>query len=131
MTKKSGQRLTAILLTLLMVFTMIPASAFAGTNQGTIYNNGTYTGSASDIGGSINAEVTLVNDIITELKITHGPHGEQDTDSKNAWEKVQNLIENIKNASNTEVDGISGATSSSNGIKTAVNEALDKALNYF
>ncbi|MEG0918898.1 MAG: Ig-like domain-containing protein [Anaerovoracaceae bacterium] len=128
MTKKSGQRLIAILLTLLMVFTMIPASAFAGTNQGTIYNNGTYTGSASDIGGSINAEVTLVNDIITELKITHGPHGEQDTDSKNAWEKVQNLIENIKNASNTEVDGISGATSSSNGIKTAVNEALDKAL---
>ena len=37
-------------------------------------------------------------------------------------------FDDIVKANGTEIDGVSGATMSSNGVKAAVNDALSKAL---
>lgn len=88
------------------------------------YKNGTYAGEGQGFGGTIQVEVTLENDTITDIQVVSAP-GEDSA----YLSQGEGVISTILAAQSTDVDTISGATFSSTGIINAVNDALGKAEN--
>ena len=88
------------------------------------YKNGTYTGEGQGFGGTIQVEVTLENDTITDIQVVSAP-GEDSA----YLSQGEGVTSTILAAQSTDVDTISGATFSSTGIINAVNDALGKAEN--
>ena len=88
------------------------------------YQNGTYTGEGQGFGGTIQVEVTLENDTITDIQVVSAP-GEDSA----YLSQGEGVISTILAAQSTDVDTISGATFSSTGIINAVNDALGKVEN--
>ena len=95
----------------------ILAEAAAGA-----YSDGIYQGSAAGFGGDIVVEVTVKDGNIAKIDIL-SHDGEDDEYFNNA----KSLTEDILAAQSTDVDTVSGATYSSNGIIGAVNNALEEA----
>ena len=81
------------------------------------YADGTYTGEAQGYGGTVAVELTVENGKITDLAITSAE--KEDTASA--------VIDSILEQQSTDVDTVSGATFSSNGILHAAEDALRKA----
>ena len=89
-----------------------------------VYKDGTYTGEAQGFGGTIQVQVTLASDEITDIQVTSA----QGEDSA-YLSQGEGVISSILSAQSTDVDTISGATFSSTGIINAVVDALGKAEN--
>ena len=86
------------------------------------YADGTYTGEAQGYGGTVAVELTVENGKITDLTITSAE--KEDTAYLDAASAV---IDSILEQQSTDVDTVSGATFSSNGILHAAEVALRKA----
>ena len=86
------------------------------------YADGTYTGEAQGYGGTVAVELTVENGKITDLTITSAE--KEDTAYLDAASAVIDLI---LEQQSTDVDTVSGATFSSNGILHAAEDALRKA----
>ena len=86
------------------------------------YKDGVYTGTARGYGGNISVSVTINNGKITDISIISA---DQETSSYLASAKT--VISRIIKAQSPNVDTVSGATYSSNGIINAVKTALRKA----
>lgn len=95
----------------------------AGTAAPQSYADGTYTGSGEGFGGTVSVEVTVTDSKIASVEIT-------DASGEDAayLDKAKQIIDDMIAAQTPEVDTISGATFSSNGIKTAVQQALEGAV---
>lgn len=89
-----------------------------------VYKDGTYTGEAQGFGGTIQVQVTLTSDEITDIQVTSAS-GEDSA----YLSQGEGVISSILSAQSTDVDTISGATFSSTGIINAVVDALGKAEN--
>lgn len=90
--------------------------------SGLKYNDGTYEGLAVGYKPGLKVQVTIENDKIIDIKITS--HRE----TRGYYEEPFKIIpEQILERQSTEIDTISGATKSCNGIKKAVESALKKA----
>ncbi len=87
------------------------------------YKDGTYTGSAQGFGGTITVEVTIKNGKIKSVKIISASK-----ETPSYLNKAKKLLNTIVKKQSTNVDAVSGATYSSNGIIKAVRNALDKAV---
>lgn len=86
------------------------------------YQDGTYTGSGTGFGGQISVQVTVAGGKITAVNIVSAS-GE----TGSYLSKAQGVVSKILSAQNPNVDAVSGATYSSNGIISAVQNALSKA----
>ena len=86
------------------------------------YKDGTYTGTGKGNNGDITVEVVVKDGSVTSIELTD--HHETPGIYEAAEKTVITAI--IRTQSDT-VDGVSGATNSSNGIKEAVAAALEKA----
>ena len=86
------------------------------------YKDGTYTGTGKGNNGDITVEVVVKDGSVTSIELTD--HHETPGIYEAAEKTVISAI--IRTQSDT-VDGVSGATNSSNGIKEAVAAALEKA----
>lgn len=84
------------------------------------YENGTYVGSADGFNGPIELEVTVENNKISNVTILD--HDETDGLSDPAFEEVTQAI---IDTNSTDVDIVSGATLTSDGIIAAVDNALE------
>ncbi len=87
------------------------------------YKDGTFEGSGTGFhGGTTVVSVTIANGRITEIN----PVSSEDSNQffSNAYESV---TKEILSSQSPEVDAVSGATFSSNGIMSAVADALTKA----
>ncbi|MCD8017800.1 MAG: S-layer homology domain-containing protein [Oscillospiraceae bacterium] len=103
-----------------MVMSISAESEETGTN----YTDGTYTGSGTGYNnGTVTVEVTVENGKITNIETV-----DASSQTTSFWEKAVALYESIISAQSTEVDSVSGATYSSEGIKAAVADALSKAV---
>lgn len=91
-------------------------------NDTTIYTDGTYEGTGTGKKGDITLSVT-----ITDGKISSITEVSQ-SETESFWKKAKALFETIITEQSTDVDSISSATLSSDGIKEAVNNALAKAV---
>lgn len=85
--------------------------------------DGTYTGSAYGFGGNITVRVTIAGGKITGINVLSAS-GE----TGSFFNRAQSMIPGILASQTADVDSVSGATYSSNGIKNAVRAALAKAV---
>ncbi len=86
------------------------------------YKDGTYTGSAQGFGGQIKVQVTIKNGKISKIKVLSAS-GE----TESYFAKAKTVLDRIVAQQSTNVDVVSGATYSSNGLIKAVRNALSKA----
>ncbi|MDF2880379.1 MAG: FMN-binding protein [Clostridiaceae bacterium] len=86
------------------------------------YKDGTYTGTGTGYRSNLQVDVTIKNGKIENIQIDSNNETPRFADQ--AFAVVPN---EIIQAQSTQVDGVSGATRSSNGIKQAVEDALSKA----
>lgn len=90
------------------------------------YNNGTYTAKAYGYDGYIHVTLTIENDIITSFSAYTEEESEEDQAYFNmAYGPVGQAI---VSSSSSDVDGVSGATISSDAIKMAAKKCLKQAL---
>ena len=104
-----------------------PSAEIETLVQGTgNYPDGVYTGSAQGYGGAVTVSVTVENGQIVSIEILSAS-GETDS----FFARAKGVIDKILTAQTWEVDGVSGATYSSDGIKGAVQNALtgEKVVN--
>ncbi len=88
--------------------------------SGTIdLKDGTYKGSANGYGGKVTVNVTVSKKTMTAIDIVSAP-GETDS----FFSRAKGVIDEMLTAQSTDVDVVSGATYSSNGIIGAVKNAL-------
>lgn len=82
-------------------------------------SNGTYVGTGDGFAGPIEVEVIVKNGEITEINVLS--HNETDGVSDPAFDDIPTAIVDNNSA---DVDAVSGATGTSNGLMEAVNNAL-------
>lgn len=95
-------------------------AAKEGTTE---YEDGTYEGSGIGFGGEIRVEVVIEDGEIDKINILEA----QDEDAAYLT-TAEAILDDIMEAQSAEVDTISGATFSSTGIRDAVTEALEQAV---
>lgn len=125
--------ITALLLFTLIFFgkKYVKVEARGGNKSGSaqmskadesVYNDGTYIGIGTGFRPNLKVEVTIDQGKISDIKlISH-------EETKGYYEQAFEIVsKEIITAQQTDVDTVSGATKSSNGIKEAVKDALNKA----
>ena len=90
-------------------------------DQSGIYTPGTYEGSAQGYGGPVTVSITVDANAITDVKVT----GDQETPTVGGA-ALDTLADQIKEKG-ADIDGVSGATMTSNGAKAAAADAIAKA----
>ena len=91
----------------------------AGNNAEGNFQNGIYTGTGEGYRGKVTVTVKVADGKITELVL------DDYADDKSYMERAENRIfQEMISRQNTDVDTVSGATYSSNGLIEAVNKAL-------
>ena len=90
-----------------------------GTKGAIDLKDGTYKGSANGYGGKVTVNVTVSKKTMTAIDIVSAP-GETDS----FFSRAKGVIDEMLTAQSTDVDVVSGATYSSNGIIGAVKNAL-------
>ena len=86
------------------------------------YQDGVYSGEAEGFGGPISLEVTITDGRIADIQILSA-EGEDGA----YFSMAENMIPTVLERQSPEVETISGATFSSNGIRNAMKQALGKA----
>jgi len=90
----------------------------------TMYQDGTYTASATGYGGEFQVETTIQDDTIQDVIVKE--HNETPSIGGVA---IEQMIKKIKQENKYDVDTISGATKSSQALKDAVKASMEKAKN--
>lgn len=83
------------------------------------YNDGTYEATVDALHGPLSVEVTVADGVISDVVVTEHSETEGLTDPA-----VTDLPTEIVESNSTDVDVVSGATLTSNAVKSAVDEAL-------
>lgn len=108
--------------------TIIASETAATESQASIaagMEDGTYTGSGEGFKGTTTVQVTVQDEMITEIEIVSS------SDDKQYLNKAANgIISEILESQSIEVDTVSGATYSSKGIIAAVADAMDENTAY-
>lgn len=86
------------------------------------YKDGTYEGTGTGFKGQITMSVTIKDNRMTNIKVV-----KNEKDDISFFEKACAVIQLMLQKQDSDVDVVSGATYSSNGIKEAVKNALKKA----
>jgi uncharacterized protein with FMN-binding domain len=99
-----------------------PSNKDATTTQGK-YKDGTYTGTGTGFrGGTTKISVTVNGGKISNIKTV------SNEDTPDFYDRAYNSVQDeIISAQSTQIDSVSGATYSSNGITEAVQNALNQA----
>ena len=114
--EKTMKKLLVCVLCLCMVATLFAAPAMAAGMK-----PGTYTATAKGMYDGLTVEVTVSEDAIEAIEVV----AYQETAP--GWPALEKVPAAIIEAQSTAVDGVSGATMTSNGIKAAVEDALAQA----
>jgi uncharacterized protein with FMN-binding domain len=116
------KKLLVLLLTFAMAFSMAACSSTPAEEPAEEPSGEptTLTGVGEGFGGPIEVEVTMEGETITAVEVVS--HSESDGISDPA---IEGIPAAIVEANSTEVDAVSGATYTSEGIIYAVNNAID------
>lgn len=88
----------------------------------TVYKDGTWSGKGSGYMGMVAVDVTVKRGKITHVEVTSNEDTPQYMNKA-----IKGVTQAIISKQNSKVDGVTGATYSSDGIKQAVANALAKA----
>lgn len=92
------------------------------------YIAGTYTGEGKGMGGTIEVTLTVDDNAIASVDEITDPGETAGIGGKEAIEDGT-FIDQIMETQSAEIDGVSGATITTDGVKTAVEDALEQAAN--
>ncbi len=94
--------------------------------SGAAFADGTYTGNGQGRGGNIGVTLTVKDGKITVDKITQ----DGETQGIGGYEAINDgtFAKQIEAAQGPDIDGISGATQTTDGVKEAVTDALSQAV---
>lgn len=95
----------------------------ANANNGDIADEETLKGSAQGYGGEVTVTVKVKGDDILSVEAV----GKDETEGVGS-RAIDELPDRIVKADSTDVDGVSGATKTSDAIKQAVNKALNRNM---
>ena len=96
--------------------------AVGSVQEPSSYKDGTYYGTGSGFAGNLKVEVVIIGGKISSIQIV------ETNDGSEYIQKASGVISQILNAQSTNnIDTVSGATFSSNGIIKAVRNALSQA----
>ncbi|MCM1231822.1 MAG: FMN-binding protein [Ruminococcus flavefaciens] len=113
----------AVLVTgVLMFFTNRPAPEPADSVGDGSYTPGTCTGEGQGFGGTVTVEITTTATAITDVKVT----GDSET-PEIGGAALEELAGQVKAAQSADIDGVSGATLTSNGVREAAASAIAQA----
>lgn len=87
------------------------------------YRDGTYEGSAYGFGDLITVSVTMKDGRMTDISVLNA-----DGEDKPYYTQSLTVLDKMLSTQSTEVDTVSGATLTSEGIIEAVADALGKAV---
>lgn len=106
----------------------VPAAAGRVTKvkEDRLYKDGTYKGSARGFGGPISVSVKVKKGKISKVSVLSAA-----AETPSYWARAKVVANAISRKKTTNVDVVSGATYSSNGIINAVRNALKKAETKF
>lgn len=107
---------------MLCALLMLNTAACSKSNETKLYEPGTYTAVSKGFGGDINLTLTVDESSITDVEII-GDHETANIGSK----AVEEMKQQILDAQGDEVDGVSGATVTSNAIREALKAAINQA----
>jgi uncharacterized protein with FMN-binding domain len=93
-----------------------------GSSEPEHYADGTWEGEGTGFGGTIRVRVTIEEEQITEVSILSA-----DKEDNAYLTTAEKILDSVLEAQSANVDSISGATFSSEGIKEAVAAALKEA----
>lgn len=124
MTMKIKKVIAGVFAVMLIASVALFATACGGSGGG-IYTPGEYTGEGTSMGGTIEVTITVDENNITDVAITDP--GE--TEGMGGKEAIADgtYKNQIIDAQSAEIDGVSGATITSDGVKTATEDAIAKA----
>lgn len=89
------------------------------TGSAAIFNPGTYEGTGKGYGGDIKVSVTVDETSITDIEVV-----EQTETEGVGGAALPTLVDKVLSAQSVNIDGVSGATYTSDGFLTAVREAI-------
>ncbi len=115
------KRITALSLALVMALSVAACQSKEPDAAG-IYTPGTYEGSAQGYGGTVTVSLTVDANAITDVSIA----GEQETPTVGGA-ALEELAKQVKEAQSAEIDGVTGATLTSDAVKEAAAAALAAA----
>ena len=105
--------------------TSAATSAVTTVPQGKLYRNGVYEGIGYGKNGAIQVRLELREDRIVSLELA----AQKDTPDyiQPAWERIRDQLLGQDSPDPSQIDAVSGATASSQGILDAIQSALYKA----
>ena len=113
------KRILPFVLAAAMLLSACGGNSVAQSGEGA-YTAGTYTGEGQGYGGTVT--VTITTDANSILEVTAEGADETPTVGGAALEE---LAAQVKEAQSAEIDGVAGATLTSNGVKAAAQAAID------
>ena len=117
------KKLVKLFLALLMAVSFTACAGKPATDESGIYTAGTYTGSAKGNNGDVTVEVVLSADRIESVTVTNHQETPGLSDGP-----IADIPEAIVNNQSLNIDAVSGATNTSNGILDAVNLRVDLCI---
>ena len=87
------------------------------------YKDGVYEGSAEGYGGNVTMRITIKGGTIKTAAAVSA-----DGEDPSYWNMAKKIIPEIVETQSTDIDAVSGATYSSNGIINAAAKALQQAV---
>lgn len=100
----------------------LAATLLVGCGGSDKYNDGTYTGKSEGLKGEITVEVTVSGGKIESIEIPENKETETIFASIREY-----LVPDVIEANSTDVETVSGATTSSEGVLEAIDNALEQA----
>lgn len=98
------------------------ADAGAAENEKAKFKDGTYEGAGEGYGGMIELAVVIANGCIDSIEVT-----DHSTEDGAYYSLAEGLLADIIKKQSEEVDAVTGATFSSEGLIEAVKAALEEA----
>lgn len=92
------------------------------TQTKSLYTDGTYTGSAQGFGGIVEVELVIEDGAIASARATNA-----DNETPDYFKQAETIFDEVVKKQSVDVDVVTGATYSSNGIINGLKEALEKA----
>ena len=88
----------------------------------TLYKDGIYQGEGTGFGGAIQVEIEMKDDRIISARILSAKR-----ETKQYLEQAESLLQEVVSEQSADIDAVSGATLSSNGILEGIRNAWEQA----
>lgn len=93
-----------------------------GSPEKTLYKDGIYQGKGTGFGGTVEVQIEIKDGVLSSAKVLSA-----EKETKQYLERAESLLQKVMEEQSADVDTVSGATLSSNGILEGIRDAWEQA----